>query len=82
MKRRVSIVVGGLASAALLSLAPATAASADGPHDSGNVESNGNSAVNIPVGLCGSNIPVLSIPVPVLNGGNQNVGQCISQGIE
>jgi hypothetical protein len=80
MKRRVSIVVGGLASAALLSLAPATQASADpGP---GAVESNGNSVVNIPVGLCGSNIPVLSIPVPVLNGGNQNVGECVTQSLD
>ncbi|WP_242903931.1 hypothetical protein [Actinomadura terrae] len=97
MKRRVSIVVGGLASAAVLSLAP-NAQAAPAPHahphaappapghpgGSGNVGNNGgNSNLTVPVnlGVCGNNIPVLAIPVPILNGGNQDVGEnCASQG--
>ncbi|QXJ25214.1 hypothetical protein AGRA3207_006682 [Actinomadura graeca] len=79
MKRRVSIAIGGLASAALLTLAPAVAPQAQA--DTGPIQSNGNSLANLNLGLCGNNVPVLSVPVVLVPTANQNTDTCAAQGV-
>ncbi|MFD0687143.1 hypothetical protein [Actinomadura fibrosa] len=75
MRKAAPLAVG----AATLILGVLVAASPAQADAGGDTNTNSNTLLNVPIGLCGADANVLAIPVDLIPVGSEQTGTCVGQ---